>query len=158
MSSVASFVARFANLGMQLVSQVSQNTTDAGEKAKLQGVTDYLNKISAPSVSMPSLPATATTNRNGKVALGFTSGTLFANQLNEFWAQVSYDGKTESWNLGTGALSAEGDSITMRFNRNFSGKTVTVQFYGVDVNGKKTNLSNSVDISVSERRRRHYLR
>jgi hypothetical protein len=139
---------------LNMVDDASKNTPDVAERAKLQGVTDYLNKIIGPSVSIPAIASTATTDRRGNVTIDFTSGTLFANQLNEFWAQVSYDGKTESWNLGTGALSSEGNSVTMKFDRNFSGKTITVAFYGIDLTGKKTDLSNSVDISVSERRRR----
>ncbi|MFH0912881.1 MAG: hypothetical protein V1884_01165, partial [Candidatus Omnitrophota bacterium] len=86
----------------------------------LQG-NSFLNAANVP-VAMPTLPGTGATDATGQVSVNFTAGTLFASQLSDLWARVTYDGKTEYWNLDPGLLSADGKTFSMQFTPAFDGK------------------------------------
>ncbi len=97
---------------------------------------------------MPTLPSSVTTNNNGEAVVTFTSGTLLASQLNDFWAEVTYDGKTEYWDLDPAMLSSDGKSFTIKFDETFDNKTVSLKIYGFDTAGVQTGFSNAVNITV----------
>jgi hypothetical protein len=103
---------------------------------------------STPGVTMPALPSSITTNGSGLATITFTSGNLRASQLNDLWAEVKYDGKTEYWDFTPEMLSADGTYMTVQFTPQFSGKTVVMRIYGFDKNGTQTAFSNSISILV----------
>jgi len=118
--------------------------------------TGYSNQVqiivdSTPSsVTMPTLPATATTDVNGKLTVTFGGGTtLFSTQLNELWARMNYDGKTEFWKLAPGMLAFDGKSFSMQFDSTFNGKTMKIELFGFDTSGRKTGFSNQVEVTVN---------
>jgi len=99
-------------------------------------------------VAMPVMPSTAEGVAGQNITLSFVSGQLFAAQLAELWAEVSFDGKTEYWRLHPSMLTADGSAITIRFDPGFSGKILRMRFYGFDPSGKQTSFTNPIDISI----------
>jgi len=108
-----------------------------------------LVNISTTSVTMPTLPSSMTTNNTGLAKITFTSGTLFANQLNDLWAQVTYDNKTEYWDFDPAMLSSDGTYMNVQFTTAFDDKTVLMRIYGFDKNNRQTALSNPISILVN---------
>ncbi|MFA5100465.1 MAG: hypothetical protein WC547_06245 [Candidatus Omnitrophota bacterium] len=100
-------------------------------------------------LTMPVIPATGSTDPNGNITITFTSGTLDKAKLSQFWAKVTIDGKTEYWDLGTGAISDDGKSVTLKFDPKYDGKIITMQFYGFDNSGKQTGNSNAIKVTVN---------
>lgn len=99
-------------------------------------------------VVMPQIPASATTDKDGSVSIAFASGAVTPSQLSELWAQVTYDNKTEYWNIGTGVLSDDGKTITMGFTDAFNNKTLQIRFFGKDTKGIQTTFTNSIFLAV----------
>jgi hypothetical protein len=99
--------------------------------------------------AMPTLPSSLTTDSSGKAVITFSSGTLLPAQLSGLWTEVKYDTKTEYWNIGTGALSADGKSLSLLFDTTFNGKTVILRLFGFDPNDRETAMSNPISILVN---------
>ena len=106
---------------------------------------------SSPSaVAMPTLPTTSTTNSVGKLTVNFSGGTtLLASQLNELWARVNYDSKTEYWKLDPGMLSVDGATFTMQFDSKFDGTTMKMELFGFDTLSKQTGFSNITTFTIT---------
>ncbi|MFA5099353.1 MAG: hypothetical protein WC547_00525 [Candidatus Omnitrophota bacterium] len=120
-----------------------------GKQTSFSNTVSILVNISATSVTMPVLPSSLTTSSSGTAAITFTSGTLKPTQLNDLWAQVQYDGKTEYWDFDPAMLNADGTVLTVMFNTEFNGKTIIMRIYGFDTTGKQTSLSNPISILVN---------
>ncbi|MFA5362532.1 MAG: hypothetical protein WC335_04710 [Candidatus Omnitrophota bacterium] len=78
-------------------------------------------------------------------------GTLDKTQLSELQAWVVYDDKPdgENWDLNPSMISDDGKSITMNFDPKFEGQTVSLQFYALDKDGKKTNVADAVTVKIN---------
>jgi uncharacterized protein YgiM (DUF1202 family) len=120
-----------------------------GVQTAFSNTTSILVNISPTSVNMPVLPASITTDAQGKATITFASGTLTAGQINDLWAEVKYDNKTEYWDLDPAMLSSDGKSMSIQFGSAFNGKTVNMRIYGFDTQGKQTSFSNSTAITVN---------
>ncbi len=107
-----------------------------------------LSSMNSEPVTMPVIPGTGSTDANGNITITFKSGTLDKNNLSGFWAKVTIDGKTEYWDLGKGAISEDGKSVTLKFGSKYDGKTIAMQFYGFDTAGKQTGFSNAIAVKV----------
>ncbi|GEM_PF-1807710 len=107
-----------------------------------------LSSMNSEPVTMPVIPGTGSTDANGNITITFKSGTLDKSNLSEFWAKVTIDGKTEYWDLGKGAISEDGKSVTLKFDPKYDGKTIAMQFYGFDNKGKQTGYSNAIKVKV----------
>ena len=121
----------------------------SAKQTGFSNTSSILVNISSPSVTMPAMPANVTTDSQGKATVTFSSGTLLASSLNDLWAEVKYDGKTEYWDLDPAMLNADGTIMTIIFNNSFNGKTILMRIYGFDTNGKQTDMSNQISILVN---------
>lgn len=119
-----------------------------GKQTSFSNQTSIVVNISSAAVNMPVLPASVTTDEQGKASIIFSSGSLSATQLNDLWAEVKYDGKTEYWDLDTDMLSADGKSMSIQFDQSFDGKTIAMRIYGFDKTGVQTSFSNSTSIKI----------
>ncbi|MDD4941767.1 MAG: hypothetical protein PHE65_07690, partial [Candidatus Omnitrophica bacterium] len=111
----------------------------------------YFTVISAASpVSMPALPASVTADASRTATIMFSSGTLLPGQINDLWAEVVYDGKTEYWDLDPVLLNASGTLMTIQFDESFAGKTVQMRIYAYDTDDIQTGFSNMTSIIIPE--------
>ncbi len=115
----------------------------------LNGIVYRMENPDTSDVVMPVLPAAAGTDLKGKVKIEFVSGTLFSAQLNELWAEVQYDDKTEYWFLHPGMLAADGLSFSMRFDPSLNNKTLEMKLYGIDTQDRQTLPTNVVTVQVT---------
>ncbi|MDD5774832.1 MAG: hypothetical protein PHS64_02685, partial [Candidatus Omnitrophica bacterium] len=120
-----------------------------GVQTAFSNTSSILVNINATSVTMPALPASVATDSQGKAVITFSSGTLLASQLNDLWAEVKYDGKTEYWDLDPDMLSSDGKSMSIQFGSSFDNKTVQMRIYGFDTKGNQTSFSNTTTIAVN---------
>jgi hypothetical protein len=95
-------------------------------------------------IVMPQVPAYGSTDSEGNTIISFTSGTLSKSALKSLWAEATYDNKTEYWDITPDALSENGKSITLAFDKSFNGKTVRLRFYGFDTDGLQIPFSNPI--------------
>jgi len=100
------------------------------------------------TISMPQLPAEAVTSANGTAEIDFLFGSLFSAQLNDLWAEVSYEGKTEYWDLHPSMLFSDGSGFSIQFSSEFDGKILNLRLYGFDRENKQTEFSNEVVLKV----------
>lgn len=120
-----------------------------GRQAAFGNPVDISVTSGASNVTMPTLPASGATSSNGKIAINFTSGSLLANQLNELWARVDYEGKTERWKLDPGLLSNDGKTFNLQFESKFNAKDLQLELFGFDKQGRQTPFSNPINININ---------
>ncbi|HRZ15058.1 MAG TPA: hypothetical protein P5110_06055, partial [Candidatus Omnitrophota bacterium] len=132
----------------QITMQLYGYSASTGAQTTVGNQLTFKVTPSTSIVTMPTVQATGNTDPTGKIVVSFTSGTLLASQINDLWAQVTYDGKTYYWDLDPAMLAADGKSLTMEFGSEFDGKTVSMEFYAFDKSNVQTGFSNPIAITV----------
>ncbi|MDD5527198.1 MAG: hypothetical protein PHE11_07340, partial [Candidatus Omnitrophica bacterium] len=117
-----------------------------GKKTGSTTAVSVLIDSNASSLIVPTVTS-AVCDVNGNVTFTLSSA-LKPSDLKEFWAEVTYDGKTYYWNLTPGVLSADGKTVKMQLGSDFDGKTMSFAFFGVDTTGKKTGTTNAVSVLI----------
>ena len=119
---------------------------NSGKQTSLTQPVTVTITSSPSSVVMPTVTS-AVCDVNGNVTFTLSSA-LKPSDLKEFWAEVTYDGSTYYWKLGTGVLSADGKTVTIQLPSDYDGKTMSFAFFGVDTTGKKTGMTNAVSVLI----------
>ena len=119
----------------------------AGKKTGTTNAVSVLIDSSPSSLTVPTVTS-AVCDVNGSVTFTLSSA-LKPSDLKAFWAQVKYDSNTYYWDLGTGALSADGKTVKMQMNTEHNGKVVSFAFLATDKSGKQTSWTQPVTVTIT---------
>ncbi|MFA5320452.1 MAG: hypothetical protein WC418_04645, partial [Candidatus Omnitrophota bacterium] len=132
------------------VNSVTTTTTINSNTTTTLSANNPASTSSVQSVSSDSqISVSALSDPNGKVVFNLADGAFTPANLNNFWAKVTYGGKTYYWELGTGVLSVDGKTVTLQLGSEFDGKTMTFAFFGIDTSGKQTSLTNEISVVIN---------
>jgi len=126
----------------------TQSTTQQATSTGTTSTTQQATSTGTSSITIPAVSGPANTDASGSATFTLAS-QLDASKLKELWAAVTVDGKTDYWKLDPSMISADGKSINMKFDTSkYDGKTMSLQFYGIDQDNKQTSFANQVTIKV----------